>query len=406
MAERDEAERDEITIMIRNLRERIQTLRQTLRPADDLEPVIANMETRLNALRTQAETTPAGADLTPIQTELAGLQSRLARLAQVLTPGQGPPTGPERVLASLGQSGPAFGLVGLALVSILLAVIVILMGPTAWTTIEGGRAVLLLALTFAFVTFGGTLLITPFFSQWNLFDERFRRAREIFLLFSGTFATIVGFYFAAAVSPASSPLLMAETFNADKGELQVVVASGKAPYTIEVDYGESGAIKKKAPQTLAALGSVQFTFAKESDWPRPITIRVKDSADAKAERVITLEKDELIKAGFKEPTLKQQAGPAPLAVTSIFDESVGFVEVTVTGGKPPYQVQAIYGTNSTQKPLTTIATDGGKTRISFDKATDWPMPLAIVVTDAEKKRQEEKVPVEENMLTKGGFTKR
>ena len=120
----------------------------------------------------------------------------------------------------MGRNAPGFGLLGLAVVFILLAVIVLRMGATSWTTIEGGCAVLLLALTFAFVTFGGTLLVTPFFSQWSEFEERFRRAREIFLLFSGTFSTIVGFYFAAAVSQAPSSLLITESFNADKGEFR------------------------------------------------------------------------------------------------------------------------------------------------------------------------------------------
>jgi len=45
---------------------------------------------------------------------------------------------------------------------------------------------------------------------------------------------------------------------------------------------------------------VKFEFAK-SDWPISITIRVKDGADAMAERAVSLAKEELVKAGFAAP---------------------------------------------------------------------------------------------------------
>jgi hypothetical protein len=157
--------------------------------------------------------------------------------------------------------------------------------------------------------FGGTLLVTPFFAESTGFEDRFRRSREIFLLFAGMFSTVVGFYFAAATQQtAGAALLIAEMFNATQGELHVLVTGGKAPYTIEVAYGDKGALKKQAPQSLEAPGTVLFHFAKESDWPRPITIKGKDSADAKAEHVITPEKAELIEAHFKEPRPEQKAG--------------------------------------------------------------------------------------------------
>jgi hypothetical protein len=309
------AEREEIATVIGNLRGKIDVLKRTLGPDSDLARLISHAETDLDGLAARYAAASTGEDLTPIRTTLDDLDKVLSRILAVQTP---PPDTQksllERGLAFLGQSGPSIGILVLAIIFILTIIAISQMGAAAWQTVPGGRAVLLLALTFAFVTFGGTLLVTPFFSastEGRGFDERFRRSREIFLLFAGMFSTIVGFYFASANNPAaSSTLLVIETFNADKGDLQVAVTGGKPSYTIEVEYGEKDVLKKKAPASLETPGTVQFTFAKESDWPRPITVKVKDSADATAERRIVPEKDELIAAGFKEPKPEQNRGAA------------------------------------------------------------------------------------------------
>ena len=362
------AEREEIATVIGNLRGKIDVLKRTLGPDSDLARLISHAETDLDGLAARYAAASTGEDLTPIRTTLDDLDKVLSRILAVQTP---PPDTQksllERGLAFLGQSGPSIGILVLAIIFILTIIAISQMGAAAWQTVPGGRAVLLLALTFAFVTFGGTLLVTPFFSastEGRGFDERFRRSREIFLLFAGMFSTIVGFYFASANNPAAgSTLLVIETFNADKGDLQVAVTGGKPSYTIEVEYGEKGVLKKKAPASLETPGTVQFTFAKESDWPRPITVKVKDSADATAERRIVPEKDELIAAGFKEPQPEQNRGAAlsapQLTLSPTFDESAGTVEVAVTGGKPPYKVEVIASeTNSaalSKRPVAGVA---------------------------------------------------
>ena len=189
----------------------------------------------------------------------------------------------------------------------------------------------------------------------------------------------------------------------------MLVTGGKAPYTIEVEYGEKGALKKKVPQSLETPGTVQFQFDKESDWPRPITIKGKDSADAKAEHIITPEKAGLIEANFKEPRPEQKAGMTstipPLAFTAKFDESAGTLDVTVMDGKPPYKIEAVYGKEKTRKPLPDVATTGGTTRLTFNKGTDWPLPLMLAVRDAEGSSKTQEVAITESVLTKGDFKK-
>jgi hypothetical protein len=404
------AERDEIARLIGRLRGQIEVLQRTLGPESDLRRVVSATATELSALEARYAGA-ADADLPPIRTALEDLDKILSRLVAVQAP---PPVVPPsrfaQIVASIMRSGSSIGLVALPIVFIVVVILVIRMGAPAWQTVAGGRAVLLLALTFAFVTFGGTLLVTPFFAESTGFEERFRRSREIFLLFAGMFSTVVGFYFAAAAQQTSgAALLMAETFNAKQGELQVLVTGGKAPYTIEVEYGEKGALKKKVPQSLETPGTVLFQFAKESDWPRPITIKGKDSADAKAEHVITPEKAELIEAHFKEPSPEQKAGTTSttplLAFTSKFDESAGTLDVTVIGGKPPYTIEAVYGKEKTRKLLPDVVTTGGTTRLTLNKNTDWPLPLTLVVRDAEGSNKEQEVVITESVLTKGDFKK-
>jgi hypothetical protein len=59
------------------------------------------------------------------------------------------------------------------------------------------RPLLVLTLIIAMLGFGGILIVRALFApeSFDKISERFRLAREIFLVFAGTFSTIVGFYF-------------------------------------------------------------------------------------------------------------------------------------------------------------------------------------------------------------------
>lgn len=59
---------------------------------------------------------------------------------------------------------------------------------------DGTRLLLVFALIISTLTFGGALILGSLFSEEPL-EIRFRHAREIFLVFSGIFATLTGFYF-------------------------------------------------------------------------------------------------------------------------------------------------------------------------------------------------------------------
>lgn len=304
---------EEIEASLAQLTAHVSGMKRMADPTGDLLQVLTNAEDKLKGLKdTFLKIKAQNGDFSRIEAELRTINGALSLIdARRPVRGSAPGTRFERVVSVLGQSAPAFGIAALGLAFLFtigaVAVTIMRMDSPAWQTIPGGRAVLLLALTFGFITFGGALLITPLFAEGSL-DDRFRRSREIFLLFAGMFSTIVGFYFASATNPFfGAELLIAETFNLEKPELQVAVAGGKPPYVIEVEYGEKGAVKKKPPASLETAGTVTFAFVKETDWPIPMTIKVRDSGSAKAERPVPLQKDDLLAAKFQEP--KKESKP-------------------------------------------------------------------------------------------------
>jgi hypothetical protein len=408
---------EKIEKTILELRGMISGLKLMIGSSSELSKVLKNAETELTGLEEQyLSAKSSGGDLTQIQ---AGIEI-IYKALRLATDGQVdaqsiPKSRFERVVAVIRENATSFGILAVSIAFLFtlgaVAVTIGKMGASSWQTITGGRAVLLLALTFAFVTFGGALLIAPLFSEGSI-EERFRRSREVFLLFAGMFTTVVGFYFASANQPfLGSELLIAETFDSHKGELQVAVAGGKPPYTIEVEYGEKAEVKKKAPEVLDTPGTVRFGFLKKTDWPKPMTIKVKDSADSQAARLVVLDKDELIAEGFKEPkkgsNSDQNAGDVilNLILSAKFDSATGTLEVTTKGGKPPYKVDAIYGKDNLKKSLPDVVASEGTTKLTFDRSTDWPSPLAISVKDSGGNRSDQAVDVDESLLTNGGFTK-
>src|SRR5512140_3800829 len=73
-----------------------------------------------------------------------------------------PPTATVGRLAVLfGEKRGALGIVAVGIVLLVVVILIARMGVDAWKTIEGGRAILLIALTAAFITFGGALTLAP-----------------------------------------------------------------------------------------------------------------------------------------------------------------------------------------------------------------------------------------------------
>lgn len=168
-------------------------------------------------------------------------------------------------------------------------------------TVQGTRPILVLAAVIATLTYGGGLLFSALFSNEGKFEERFRMAREIFLVFSGVFATVVGFHFGQAndAPPPNSLSLGIET-SQDAGKLNLLVQGGTPPYEVR----SSGDAKEATVRGQGPRMAIELA-AKEG---KPLANVVLTGVDAKKrEFVLTLGKDDLGKAGFQ---LKSDSRPS------------------------------------------------------------------------------------------------
>lgn len=105
------------------------------------------------------------------------------------------------------------------------------LGAPRYAGVEATRSVLVFTLSVAMLGFGGLLMVRTLFSVDNIetMRERFRNAREIFLVFSGVFSTIIGFYFGTATTTAADPPnLAAPSFAA--GTVSAEFDGGRAPF--------------------------------------------------------------------------------------------------------------------------------------------------------------------------------
>ena len=162
---------EDIERLIGELRGQIKVLKQTLEPDSDPAKTVSNVETQLGELEKRyTEIKRNTGDLAPIETELRNLDKLLELTARGQAQTQGTEKSRfERTVGFLGQNASGLGAIalGVAFLFTIIAIAVALgtMGASSWQTLPGGRAVLLLALTFAFVTFGGALLVAPLFSE-------------------------------------------------------------------------------------------------------------------------------------------------------------------------------------------------------------------------------------------------
>jgi hypothetical protein len=98
-------------------------------------------------------------------------------------------------------------------------------------SVESTRLLLVLTLTIAMFGFGGLLIIRALFvdKEADKFQDRFRLAREIFLVFSGIFGTIIGFYFGTSDTEDKGASPAIEIAYTD-GQVTAAVTGGAEPF--------------------------------------------------------------------------------------------------------------------------------------------------------------------------------
>ncbi|HKX90866.1 MAG TPA: hypothetical protein VJM15_00360 [Sphingomicrobium sp.] len=182
---------------------------------------------------------------------------------------------------------PKYTLILSSLVAIGYGLLVwyIIWGLHGTYSVEGTRLLLVLTLTIAMFGFGGLLIARALFAgKDEKFEERFRLGREIFLVFSGIFGTIIGFYFGTSDSevPGANPAV--EVAYAE-GQVTAAVTDGTEPFIgILTRAGEAaGEMMTSNRRTL--------TFA-ATPCPEGASILVVDGRGRRSEATVTCEANE------------------------------------------------------------------------------------------------------------------
>lgn len=120
------------------------------------------------------------------------------------------------------------GIVALGYIGLVLYILWDLHGTYS---VESTRLLLVLTLTIAMFGFGGLLIIRALFveKEPDKFTDRFRLAREIFLVFSGIFGTIIGFYFGTSETEDKGASPAVEIAYTD-GQVTAAVTGGAEPF--------------------------------------------------------------------------------------------------------------------------------------------------------------------------------
>ena len=128
--------------------------------------------------------------------------------------------------------------------NIVLLVVVVFLAGIAWFAtqfearqlggVEFGRPVIMFGMILATLGLGGFLAANAMLGKREGDDlaERFQMSREIFLVFSGIFATVVGFYFGSSDSKSAvvaSAVTVSTSIGSD-GTITALIAGGAAPY--------------------------------------------------------------------------------------------------------------------------------------------------------------------------------
>ncbi|MDM0022101.1 hypothetical protein [Variovorax saccharolyticus] len=149
------------------------------------------------------------------------------------------PVGSVAKESKLGMMG---GMAGVAAViigtTLLLWTFVSRSSGGSLLNIDGVRPIITFAAIISTVGFGGSLVFAALFASDANFETRFRTAREIFLVFSSVFATVVGFHFAGGTGvPPPTPVPLTVTEMKDVGgTIYLSINGGTPPYTVEADF--------------------------------------------------------------------------------------------------------------------------------------------------------------------------
>jgi hypothetical protein len=162
-------------------------------------------------------------------------------------------------------------------------------------SVESIRPLLVLTLILSMLGFGGLLIVRALFAPYDgeELQNRFRLGREIFLVFSGIFGTIIGFYFASEGSGSAPKALSLQVAATSPRDLTVTVQGGSPPYRgiLTLEGGTSDVYARAQDAVL------KFTTPADS-CPRGADIIVVDGRGGLAETEVPQSNETLRAAGW------------------------------------------------------------------------------------------------------------
>jgi hypothetical protein len=188
----------------------------------DLQARLDDILARHGAAQDQATRQTIEAELSTLRGEAETAASGAA----------GPNKGAAPAAAFLTLGGFALVLVVTILSFAFLFFYFYMLGGKNFTSMESVRPLLVLTLILSMLGFGGLLIIRALFAPYggDELQNRFRLGREIFLVFSGIFGTIIGFYFGSEDDEQAAVPTVEAAFAA--GRVTGAVVGGTAPFVV------------------------------------------------------------------------------------------------------------------------------------------------------------------------------
>ncbi|HMG48499.1 MAG TPA: hypothetical protein VK614_13710 [Allosphingosinicella sp.] len=249
-------------------------------------------------------------DKAAVEAEIGELQQRAAQAAQatpvIKLPGNGgegggggrPLTCPDASPAALLTGGGYF-LVILLIIG-AFAFVCFYFRLDHYPSIEETRPLLVLTLIVCMLGFGGLMIVRALFAPLCMsgdeLQNRFRLAREVFLVFSGIFGTIIGFYFGSADGQAAATPRV-QVAVARERQITATVEGGNTPFLgILTLANQTGGTTMTVNQRTLSLN------LPAAPCPRDATITVVDGLGRRAEAKITQTNEVLVAAGWSSCT--------------------------------------------------------------------------------------------------------
>ena len=239
-------------------------------------------------------------------------------------------------IVSLQTTKPSMGLKEKFGIGALIVIAFLVVGFLAWyvwsrgpqnlTSLDSMRPVLVFALIISTITFGGALIIGSLYSEGETLEARFRHAREIFLVFSGIFGTVIGFYFGAGETKGLQQQALDVSADLVGTTLKGQVIGGTPPYKVTLIYGDQ--TSTYALQSPA--DPLRHEFNKAKDDIQTIKVEVADSRNQKTDWSKRSKPEDLKAAGWA----KHQNIPSAPDKGGAADKKAGSKPQTEPGVQP------------------------------------------------------------------------